>query len=533
MIRSIKAMSLVLFVASTATAFTYTEPDSMAVYWHHMDPTSDGVAGVGSFKAHELLKGRQTKTVTVAIIDSGMDIDHEDLKENIWVNEDEIPGNGIDDDKNGYVDDMHGWNFLGTAEGTNLRYANLEMTRLFRKLDPRFNGKTKKEISKGDRADFELYQEVSMKVKEEQSKSEEEFMQIAGIKMFYDKADSVLVENLGEEYTLEDAANHTADDPEFAKYRDFVVMMNAQGMDKEGLDHYFEYLEAGLKYHYNPGFIDREIMGDDLSKTDERNYGNNDVAAPDAEHGTHVGGLVGSLRSNGLGGDGICSDVKLMALRAVPNGDEFDKDIANAIRYAADNGAQIINMSFGKGYSPQVEAVYDAIRYAESKNVLLIHAAGNDAANNDKVEGFPNPKLGKKERASSFLTVGACSPDLSQELPGIFSNYGKKEVDFFAPGVQVYSTMPGNEYEPQDGTSMAAPVATGVAAMILSYFPQLTAVQLKDLLVSTVHQSGKLKVTLPDPEYVGGKQVPFKKLSRTGGIVNAYNAAKKALKLYP
>jgi subtilisin family serine protease len=431
------------------------------------------------------------------------------------------------------VDDLHGWNFLGKSDGTNLRYANLEMTRLFREFDSKFNGKTKKEIAKADRSDFELYQEVSQKVQEERTRSEGEFMQIMGIKMFYDQADSALTATLGEGYTIEDATSHEADDSEFAKYRDFVVMMNTQGMDKEGLDKYYEYLEAGLKYHFNPMFADREILGDDITKTNEQFYGNNDVAAPDAEHGTHVGGLVGSIRGNGLGGDGICSDIKLMALRAVPNGDEFDKDIANAIRYAVDNGAQIVNMSFGKSYSPQVEAVYEAIKYAESKNVLLIHAAGNDASNNDKVEGFPNANVAKKTKASNFLTVGANSSELGAGLPGIFSNYGRKEVDLFAPGVEVYSTMPDNTYEPQDGTSMAAPVTTGVAAMILSYFPQLTAVQLKDLLVSTVYETGKLKVTLPDPEYMGAKQVPFKKLSKTGGIVNAYNAAQKALEMFP
>ena len=533
MTRLFKAIALLLTLCINTTIFAGTEPDSTSKYWHHMDPETDGVAGVSSTRAYQLVKDRKSTTVTVAIIDSGMDIDHEDLKKNIWTNEDEIPGNGIDDDKNGYVDDMHGWNFLGAADGTNLQYANLEMTRIFRKLDPKFNGKTKKEIAKEDRAEFELYTEVLGKINEKRQESEGEFMQVMGVKMFFDQADSAVAANVGEGYTLEDLAAYETKDDQLKKYSEFILMMSAEGMDKESLTDYYEHLESGFKYHYNPRFNDRDIMGDDLTKTDEQFYGNNDVAAPDAVHGTHVAGLVGSIRGNGLGGDGICQNVKLMALRAVPNGDEFDKDIANAIRYAADNGAQIINMSFGKGYSPQVEAVHEAIRYAESKNVLLIHAAGNDGANNDKVAGFPNPKISKKERASSFLTVGASSPDLSTNLPGIFSNYGKKEVDLFAPGVQVYSTMPGNEYKPQDGTSMAAPVTTGVAAFILSYFPKLTAVQLKDLLVNSVYETGKLKVTLPDPTYAGGKIVPFKKLSRTGGIVNAYNAAKMAMEMYP
>jgi subtilisin family serine protease len=528
-----KVFTLLLSLCINKVVFAVTEPDSTSKYWHHMDPETDGVAGVSSTRAYQLVKDRKSTTVTVAIIDSGMDIDHEDLKENIWTNEDEIPGNGIDDDKNGYVDDIHGWNFLGTADGSNMQYANLEMTRIFRTLDPKFNGKTKKDVAKEDRSDFELYSEIAEKLNKKRQKSEGEFMQIMGMKMFFDQADSAVIVNLGEGYTIEDLAAYETADEEVKKFAEFILMMNAQGMDKEGLTEYFEYMEAGMKYHYNPGFIDRELMGDDVTKTDERLYGNNNVSAPDAVHGTHVGGLVGSIRGNGLGGDGICQNVKLMALRAVPNGDEFDKDIANAIRYAADNGAQIINMSFGKGYSPQVEAVHEAIRYAESKNVLLIHAAGNDAANNDKVAGFPNPKFNKRARAKSFLTVGASSPELNANLPGVFSNYGKKEVDLFAPGVQVYSTMPDNEYEYQDGTSMAAPVTTGVAAFVLSYFPKLTAVELKELLVNSVFETGKMKVTLPDPAYTGGKLVPFKKLSKSGGIVNAYNAAQMALEMYP
>ena len=245
--------------------------------------------------------------------------------------------------------------------------------------------------------------------------------------------------------------------------------MTAQGLDKKEMDGYFEYLEAGMKYHYNPAFMDRDILGDDYENIGESRYGNPDVSAPDDEHGTHVGGLVGAVSSNGLGVDGVCKDVKLMALRTVPNGDEFDKDVANSIRYAVDNGAQIINMSFGKSYSPQVEAVYDAIRYAEEKGVLLIHAAGNDGDNVDKVANYPNAHVGKKP-ASNFLTVGASSENLSETLAGPFSNYGKKNVDLFAPGVSVMSTMPDNEYKNQDGTSMAAPVTTGVAALILSYF---------------------------------------------------------------
>lgn len=523
-----RLFELTLIALIVSVAFSANAQDLVSKQWHHKDPETDKIAGVSTERALELLKNRESKPVVVAILDSGMDIDHEDLEGNIWVNEDEIPGNGIDDDKNGYVDDIHGWNFLGSADGTNLQYANLEMTRLFRKYYPKFNEKEASDIEKADKADYELFVEVRGKLEMEIEESQGEFMQIAAMKMFYDQADSALVANVGEEYTIEDLEGFETEDATLAQYKEFVVGMTAQGLDKKEMDGYFHYLEAGVKYHFNPNFLDREILGDDYENVSESKYGNPDVAAPDDEHGTHVGGLVGAVSNNGLGVDGICKNVKLMALRTVPNGDEFDKDVANSIRYAVDNGAQIINMSFGKSYSPQVQAVYDAIKYAEEKGVLLIHAAGNDGANVDKEPNFPNPYVTKKP-ASNFLTIGASSESLNESLTGPFSNYGKKSVDLFAPGVAVMSTMPGDEYKNQDGTSMAAPVTTGVAALILSYFPQLSAVQLKKLLMETAYPMGKEKVELPGSD---GKLVPFKKLSKTGGIVNAYRAALKALEMY-
>lgn len=524
-----KFISLSAFTIFIALQATAGGPDTTELQWHHKDPELDKIAGVSTNRALELLKDRQSKPVIVAILDSGMDIDHEDLEGNIWVNEDEIPGNGIDDDKNGYIDDIHGWNFLGAADGTNLQYANLEMTRIFRKLVNRFGKTEKSEVAKEDRADYDLFLEVAEKLQKEVQESEGEFMQIAAMKMFYDQADSAMVANIGEGYTVEQIETLETEDEKVQQFKEFVVAMTAQGLDKKEMDGYFEYLEAGVKYHYNPMYVDRDILGDDYENVKESNYGNPDVAAPDDEHGTHVGGLVGAVSSNTIGVEGICRKVKLMALRTVPNGDEFDKDVANSIRYAVDNGARIINMSFGKSYSPQVEAVYEAIRYAEEKGVLLIHAAGNDGANVDKEENFPNARVGKKP-ASNFMTIGASSQNMNESLPGPFSNYGKKNVDVFAPGVAVFSTMPDDEYKKQDGTSMAAPVTSGVAALILSYFPELTAVQLKKLLMETAYPLGKTKVEVPGSD---GKLTPFKKLSKTGGVVNAYRAAKKALEMYP
>ena len=528
---SIKNIFLaVLLVLSSSILFGQ---DASLKGWHHKDP-SEGAQGVGTEKAYELLKGRKSTKVIVAILDSGVDTDHEDLKDNIWVNEDEIPGNGIDDDKNGYVDDIHGWNFLGNADGVNLNEANLEVTRLYRKLAPRFaNVESAKEVSKEDKADYALFKETEAKVIEEFNGAAAEFGQIDGFLRVYTAADSVAKGELGAEYTSEDILGWKPETEDGKLYQSILAGLALdENFSKEGLVEYHSYLKEKLEFHYNPRFIDRSYLGDDYEKTDER-YGNNDVAAPHNDHGTHVAGIVGAVRNNGLGMNGICENVDLMILRTVPNGDEFDKDIANAIRYAADNGAHIMNMSFGKGYSPQADAVYQAIRYAEEKGVLMIHGAGNDAANIDKSANYPNPYYPfQKEPCSTWITVGASASTGDEHMVGVFSNYGKKKLDIFAPGVQIYSAKPDDTYEFADGTSMASPVVAGVAALIKSYFPDITATQLKELLLESSTKYPKAKVLMPDPEYNQNKLTKFKKLSNNGGIVNAYNAVKIALTKY-
>lgn len=502
--------------------------------WHTKD-AADGYYGVSSEKALDLLKGRKPSKVRVAIIDSGVDIEHEDLKANIWVNKGEIPGNGIDDDGNGYVDDIHGWNFMGNAAGENLIHANLEMTRLYRKLAPRFaEVKDAKTVSKTDRADFDLFNEVKAKIEEKRAEAMGQFAQLEAFVTIFKKADSAATAALGEGYTLDQVLAWEA--PEAARIYKGVLsgILADPNFDKKELQKYYDYFNHQLEYHYNPEFVDRAVIGDDYENTSERLYGNGKVWVEQADHGTHVAAIVGAVRGNGIGMDGIAPDVELMILRAVPNGDEFDKDIANAIRYAADNGAQIINMSFGKGYSPQMAAVHEAIRHAESKGVLMIHAAGNDANNLDVTPNFPHPNyVGQKVPCSTWLTVGASTHTGDEKFIAVFSNYGKKKVDVFAPGARIWSAKPGSTYEFEDGTSMAAPVVSGVAALIKSYFPQITAVQLRELIVSTVRTYPKLKVLVPDPGYSPTKLATMNKISVTGGVVNAYDAVERALKLYP
>ena len=500
--------------------------------WHHKDPSED-VYGVGTEKAYELLKGCKSKKVVVAILDSGVDTDHEDLKANIWVNEDEIAGNGIDDDNNGYVDDINGWNFLGNAEGKNIDAANLEITRLYRKYAPQFaEVQSKKDVSKDQRSDYELFKEAEEKILQELNSTAQEFAQIDGFLKVFLAADSAAKVELGEDYSAEDVLGWTPESDDSKLYQSILVgVLQDPGFSKQALEDYHSYLKDKLEYHYNPRFVDRAVIGDNYENTAERFYGNNDVSAPHNDHGTHVAGIVGAVRNNNLGMNGICENVALMAVRTVPNGDEFDKDVANAIRYAVDNGADIINMSFGKGYSPQKEAVYAAIKYAEENNVLLVHGAGNDAANIDKVENYPNPFYpDQKQACNVWLSVGATAYSGDENLVGSFSNYGKKHLDIFAPGVQIYSTKPDNTYEFADGTSMASPVVAGVAALIKSYFPEITAVQLRDLLKESSNKYPKLKVIAPGSE--SGKTTKFKKLSNSYGVVSAVNAAKLALTKY-
>jgi len=502
--------------------------------WHLKDP-SEGIYGVGADKAYELLKDRKPKKVIVAILDSGVDIDHEDLKGNIWTNPNEIAGNGIDDDKNGYVDDIHGWNFLGNSDGTNLDAANLEITRIYRKLAPRFQeAKSKKDVAKENRADYELFKKAETEILKELNEAGAEFAQIDGFMTVYNAADSAAKAELSENYTTEQLLSWEPEDEALALYKNILAgLAQDPNFSKAGLEQYHTYLKDKVEYHYNPSFVDRSFIGDDADNVEDHYYGNNDVSAPHDDHGTHVAGIVGAISGNGLGMDGICANVELMILRTVPNGDEFDKDIANAIRYAADNGASIINMSFGKGYSPNYKAVQYAIKHAEDKGVLMIHAAGNDAENLDKAENFPDPNYAfEKGSCSTWLTVGASASTGDEHLVGVFSNYGKKSVDIFSPGVQIYSTKPDNTYEFEDGTSMAAPVVSGVAALIKSYFPEITAVQLKELLLESSNKYPKLSVLLPDPEYKQSKSTKFSKLSVNGGVVNAFNAANLALTKY-
>ena len=477
--------------------------DEQLKRWSNLDLEKDSVPGMSVDRVYaELIKGKTGKKVIVGVVDSGVDIDHEDLKSSIWTNTKEIPGNGIDDDKNGYIDDIHGWNFLGNSENENL-----ELTRIVKKGDD------------GSAVYKEAKSQLDDKLKQyNQGKQQVDFIMTA---------DKTIQDFLKKDnYTLEDVKAIESTDPSISKSKQVMsaVIPQAGPNFRVELGEYKEQVYDMLDYNLNVNFDGRKPLGDDSENFNVKSYGNNTVYGPDkkqALHGTHVAGIIAAKRGNGLGGDGVCNNVEILTVRAVPNGDEYDKDIALGIRYAVDNGAKVINGSFGKDFSPHKQWVYDAIKYAESKDVLIIHAAGNDAKDIDVAPNFPNDSDDKKtEFADNVITVGALNYEYGTAVVADFSNYGKLNVDVFSPGVQIYSTTPNNTYKFEQGTSMASPNVAGVAALIRSYFPNLTATQVKYIILN----SG---TSLPDTVVVGGNpddKRAFSSLSKSGKIVNAYNA---------
>ena len=502
--------------------------------WFNKSPIDDHIYGAEIDKAYNLLlKDKKSTQVIVAVIDGGVDINHEDLHENIWVNEDEIPDNGIDDDHNGYIDDMHGWNFLGNAKGENISKENLEITRIYKRYKDQFDNVKKSQLNDKEKEQYELYKEAkkryeeSLKIANRQKEGFQKFKNkyqtsYANIAKALDK-DSIL---------LSDMDSLKEHDKSLKKDIKFLYNFIKYKVSEDFFTEIESHINNELDYQLNLDFNPREIIGDDLTNMEEP-YGNNNVYGPEADHGTFVSGIIAAKRNNEIGINGIVENVKIMALKTVPDGDERDKDVAKAIRYAADNGARVINMSFGKDMSPYKFLVDDAIQYAQEKGVLLVHAAGNDANNIDKIKQYPTKIVNENTILESWITVGANSKSNNLQFAASFTNYGKNMVDVFAPGVRVKSLAPENEYDIADGTSFSAPVVSGVAALVLSYYPELTAKELKEIILSSALVYSDAKVYKPKEGFnlIKGK-TKFQKLSKTGGIVSAYEALKLAEEKY-
>ena len=532
----------IVFISTLLISMTsFAQKDDVPKGWHMMDKETDGYFGVSSVKAYDFIKSKnlKSKTVIVAVIDSGIDTLQEDLKAILWTNPKEIPGNGIDDDKNGYIDDIHGWNFIGGKNGVNVKEDSYEGARVYYSLKSKWGGKevNKETLNAADKAEYIIFKKAESKVIPGTSGGDVG-LDINILKRILTnllKSDSILKIGMGKAvYTGKELEVYTtkSDGEKKAKGSLLGIMKGNEAIDQtnkefiEGISEYIAGEERKEETKNNPPKTYRkDIVQDDETNINDRNYGNNDIMASTPMHGTHCSGIIGAIRNNGKGMDGIADNVRIMMVRAVPDGDEHDKDIANAIRYAVDNGAQVISMSFGKDFSPQKQWVDEAFRYAESKNVLLVHAAGNDSKNVDTADNFPNPVfIDGKGRASNVITVGASGDPKSGGLTASFSNYGKKEVDVFSPGVKIYATLPGgNNYGNLQGTSMACPLVAGIAALTLEYFPALSAKQLKFVIEKSA-QVPQYKVKIPGTD----EMADLADISKTGGIVNAYEALKLA-----
>ncbi len=510
-----------------------TKEVSIPKNWHQLDPATTGFNGISLDKAYTLIKTKKLKStrVLVAVIDSGIDTLHEDLKPILWTNPKEIPNNGIDDDHNGYIDDVHGWNFIGGKDGRNVKEDSYEGARVYNNLKQKWEDKEvdTTTLSASDKAEYATYLKAKDKVVGGVNKEE-----IAFIKQLLPKfmaGDSILRKELGkEEYSGKDLQGFTPKEPSAGRIKDLILSICKQNnsydiTNNQLIDDINGQLRKADAAENAPKEYRKEIVGDDETNINDRYYGNKDIMASTPFHGTHCSGIIAAVRNNGKGVEGIADNVRIMMVRAVPDGDEHDKDIANAIRYAVDNGARIISMSFGKDFSPQKQWVDDAFRYAEKKGVLLVHAAGNDAKNVDTADNFPNPVfIDGKGRASNVITVGASGDLKNGGLTASFSNYGKKEVDVFAPGVSIYSTIPGDTtYGNASGTSMACPVVAGIAALVLEHYPKLTPQELKYVIEKSAVAPSE-KVNIPGTS----EKTELSEISKTGGIVNAYEAIKLA-----
>jgi len=486
--------------------------------WQLLDASTDRYRGISLERTYrELLAGKQPKReVVVAVIDGGVDTAHADLRPNLWHNPKETPGNGRDDDGNGLIDDVYGWNYIGGADGRNVHHDTFEVTRLFA------------QCQKGGQAAAALpCDSIQAEYQQRKSQAEATLGQIRMIEPALNRAVTVLRTALnGDSVTPERVRALRPANADVQQAKSIYEQLAENGITPDVLKEAKEAYENQIEYNFDPEYDPRGIVGDNYRDTSERHYGNRDVTGPDASHGTHVAGIIGAVRGNNSGVEGIASSVKLMALRAVPDGDERDKDIANAIRYAADNGANIINMSFGKSWSPQKPAVDEAVKYAASRGVLMIHAAGNDAEDLDTSNNYPTPVLMDRSRVEPWIQVGASSWKGGDTIAASFSNYGKEEVDVFAPGEDILSTWPGGGVRRSSGTSMAAPVVSGLAALIMSYYPDLSAVEVKRIILETATKLGDQTTLLPGGER--SDKVEFGDLSATGGIVNAYEAMKRA-----
>lgn len=503
--------------------------------WHQLDLKADGYYGISLNNAYNFLKGKKSKTVVIATIDSGIDTNQTDLKSILWVNPKEVPNNGKDDDKDGLVDDVHGWDFLGGPGGKVDYTETTEEVREYNRLKPKYESVTT--APAGSEKEFAYWQQVKAQHDETVGKSSTELSQLNPMMNALMATSGYIKRELklsaGQTFTKDDLTKISeSTNDTIAQSKGIWLQMfgNIDGDNSKVIKEFGDYL-AKLNNDVNPDLNARKnIVGDNPDVQDGKPYGNNVLTNPDASHGTGVAGLIGAVRGNGYGIDGVADNVRIMSIKAVPNGDEYDKDIANAIRFAVDHGAKVVNMSFGKKISPHKEWVDAAFKYAADHDVLLVQASGNDGQDVDAKPEYPNDRFadGSQTDGDNIISVGASSAKVGEDLAASFSNYGKNTVDVFAPGVKVTSIDLNAEFNTADGTSFASPITAGIAALVLEYYPNLSAKQLKQVILQSATPTTGVTVVKPGTK---DEKVDFTTLSKTGGIVNAYNAVQIASKL--
>ncbi|MGF7040190.1 S8 family serine peptidase [Mucilaginibacter lappiensis] len=527
-------VSLTLSLPASAQILPKPEPEPPKG-WQLMDLKENGFFGISLKPAYLFLQGKKSKPVVVATIDSGIDTLQQDLKSILWVNTKEIPGNGIDDDHNGYIDDVHGWNFLGGPNGKADFNETTEEVREYNKLKGKYEAIT--DTNSVDKKQYAYWKRVKTIYDTTTNKARTETEQLQPI------MNALMVTSGYIKRGLNLPANGTFKQADLVKLKmtndtltqskyvwDSIFSQEGGNQNNAAIiKDLSEYL-AKLNNDLSPDLEARKrIVGDNVDSMDHKPYGNNLLKFADASHGTGVAGLIGAVRNNGYGINGVADNVRIMAIKAVPNGDEYDKDIANAIHYAVDNGAQIVNMSFGKKISPHKEWLDEAFKYAASKDVLLVQASGNDSEDMDVNPDFPNDTfLDGSTDADNVVNVGASGPKLGEHLAGDFSNYGKTNVDVFAPGVKVTTVDTDAEFMTEDGTSFSSPITAGIAALVLEYYPTLSSKQLKQVILQSATPLTGTMVLKPGSKTI---KVDFASLSKTGGIVNAYKALQIASKM--
>lgn len=512
------------------------------INWHFLDPKKDKYPGISLNKAYDLLlkTKRKPQKIIVAVIDSGVDTAHSDLFEVIWKNPDEVPINGIDDDKNGYIDDIHGWNFLGNRNNENVKDEAYEYARIYGRWKDYFKNIDPESLNSEEKAIYKIYLKAKEKLEQEYIKLYSEKLYLLMIKDRIYSLYNKLKNTVKKDTITEEDIKYISENIDSLKFDAHIYQILFNEIDLNKINDRINEINTKLNTELNYKDNLRKIINDNPYDLKDSIYGNNNVKGPTSNHGTFVAGIIGASRKNDNEAMGIANCVEIMCIRILGGGDERDKDVALAIKYAVNKGAKVINMSFGKYFSPEKYMVDEAVKYAKKHNVILVHAAGNESKNNDIEPHYPTPYDENYNLLTDlWIEVGASTYDIKNPIAS-FSNYGKKTVDIFAPGDEIYGLSSDNKFESSSGTSAAAPVVTGVVALLMSYFPELTPGEIKEIILKSAYKIKSPEKTKKYYEYkkyieeLYGSSLFFpislEEACQSGGIVNAYNAVKLALK---